>query len=141
VARRPLPLGDDRSVKAFDSRADDCYHCLKEDSTMASPTNRDVALRKTYEYSVYVIELDKTKRRGTANPAVYVGQTALTPEQRLAQHMSGKRSSRHVRGHAVQLRPDLYEGYNPMATRAEAESKEEWLADRLRAEGYDVYSN
>jgi hypothetical protein len=110
---------------------------------MANMKNRERAPGKTYEYeySVYVIELDESKRRGTPMPAVYVGQTAHTPEQRLAKHLSGERSSRHVRGHAVQLRPDLYERYNPLATRVEAEAKEAWLADLLRSEGYDVYWN
>jgi GIY-YIG catalytic domain len=93
------------------------------------------------DYSVYVVELDESKRRGTANPAVYVGQTARTPEERLAQHLRHEKSSRHVRDHAVRLRPDLYEEYNPLATRADAEAKEAWLAGRLRAQGYDVYSN
>jgi hypothetical protein len=35
----------------------------------------------------------------------------------------------------------LYERYNPMTTRAEAEAKEAWLADQLRSEGYEVYCN
>jgi hypothetical protein len=108
---------------------------------MANTTNRERAPRKTYEYSVYVIELDESKRRGTPKPAVYVGQTVYSPEHRLAKHLSGERSSRHVRGHAVKLLPDLYEEHNPMATRGEAEAKEAWLADLLRSEGYDVYCN
>jgi hypothetical protein len=97
--------------------------------------------RTTYEYSVYVIELDDSKRRGTPEAALYVGQTALTPEDRLAQHQNHERSSRHVRGHVVGLRQDLYAEYNPLRTRAEAEAKEAWLADHLRAQGFDVYSN
>jgi hypothetical protein len=114
---------------------------LKEDPTMSNTTRRERAPRRTYEYSVYVIELDESKRRGTLNPAVYVGQTVHSPEERLAKHLGGERSSRHVRGHAVQLRPDLYEELNPLPSRAEAEAKEAWLADLLRSEGYDVYCN
>ena len=53
-----------------------------------------------YEYSVYVIELDESKRRGTPKPALYVGQTMHTPEERLAQHERHEKSSRHVRGHS-----------------------------------------
>jgi predicted GIY-YIG superfamily endonuclease len=93
------------------------------------------------QYSVYVIELDDSKRRGSQREALYVGQTVRSPEERLAQHQNHERSSRHVRGHVVRLRPDLYVQYNPLPTRAAAEAKEEWLAERLRAEGYDVYSN
>ncbi len=90
---------------------------------------------------MYVIELDESKRRGTPKPALYVGQTMHTPEERLKQHERHEKSSRHVRGHVVRLRPDLYEEYNPMPTRTEAEAKEKWLADQLRSQGYDVYSN
>jgi hypothetical protein len=131
----------ERWVKASDPRADDAPTWLKEDPTMPNTTNRERALRKTYEYSVYVIELDESKRRGTPKPAVYVGQTVHSPEERLAKHLGGEHSSRHVRGHAVRLRPELYEGHNPLATRVEAEAKEAWLADLLRSEGYDVYCN
>ena len=106
-----------------------------------SPVKNGPSERRTYVYSVYVIELDESKRRGTSMPAVYVGQTVLTPEERLAQHERHERSSRHVRGHVVRLRPDLFEQYNPLSTRTEAEAKEAWLADHLRAQGYDVYSN
>jgi hypothetical protein len=106
---------------------------------MARRTGASSETPKTYGYSVYVIELDESKRRGTPQPAVYVGQTAHTPEERLAKHLNHERSSRHVRGHAVRLRPDLYEEYNPLLTRAAAEAKEAWLADRLRSEGFDVY--
>lgn len=97
--------------------------------------------RRVAEYSVYVVELDESKRRGATKSALYVGQTALSPEDRLAQHLNHQHSSRHVRGHAVRLRPDLYAEHNPLPTRAEAESKEAWLAAKLRSEGYDVYSN
>lgn len=59
----------------------------------------------------------------------------------MAQHLNHKKSSRHVRDHAARLRPDLYKEYNPLSTREEAQTKGAWLADRLRAQGYDVYSN
>ena len=108
---------------------------------MATKQRRSLDRRKTYEYSVYVVELDESKRRGTPKPALYVGQTVLTPEDRLAQHLNHERSSRHVRGHAVRLRPDLYAECNPLPTRADAEAKEEWLANKLRSQGYDVYWN
>lgn len=91
-------------------------------------------------YSVYVVELDESKRKAGALEPLYVGSTALTPEERLAKHLNHERSSRHVRGHAVGLRPELYERYNPLPTRPEAEAKEAWLAEELRALGHDVYS-
>jgi hypothetical protein len=59
-------------------------------------------------YSVYVIELDDSLRKGTTKPAVYVGQSAKSPEERFAQHLLGERASRYVRDHGVRLRPRLY---------------------------------
>jgi hypothetical protein len=91
-------------------------------------------------YSVYVVELDESKRKAGVLEPLYVGSTALTPEERLAKHLNHERSSRHVRGHALGLRPELYERYNPLPTRPEAEAKEAWLAKELRALGHDVYS-
>ena len=59
-------------------------------------------------YRVYVIELDESLRQGTGKPAVYVGQSAKTPEERFEQHLRGERASRYVRDHGVRLRPRLY---------------------------------
>ena len=102
-------------------------------------------------YRVYVIELspevldrkrvaDENAGRREDKPCVYVGQTARTPEERFAQHKSGKRSSRIVREYGVRLRPRLYRNVGPFATRAEAEAAESRLAERLRRRGYVVWS-
>lgn len=102
-------------------------------------------------YSVYVIELrpDVMHRKAFAGenadrrddkPCVYVGQTARTPEERFAQHMAGKRSSRIVREFGVKLKPKLYRYVGPFATRAEAEAAEKRLAEKLRRRGYAVWS-
>jgi predicted GIY-YIG superfamily endonuclease len=92
-------------------------------------------------YYVYVIELDDTvgPRRDPRHPSVYVGQSAVPPEQRFQQHKQGYRSSRHVRKHGKRLRPRLYRHFNPMATRDEAVAVERELARRLRNRGYTVY--
>jgi hypothetical protein len=60
---------------------------------------------------VYVIELDRAagRRRDPRIPWVYVGSTARSPEERLAQHLRGYKSARLVKRHALRLRPDLYE--------------------------------
>ena len=52
-------------------------------------------------YFVYVIELDDAvgTRVRADKPAVYVGQSAVAPEERYAQHRRGYRSSRYVRNH------------------------------------------
>lgn len=93
---------------------------------------------ESIRYYVYVVELDKSKRK-TEKPAVYVGQSAKTPPERFAQHKRGVRASRHVRDHGVRLRPRLYEKHNPLESRQDAEAKETWLAERLRKRGYTVY--
>jgi len=92
-------------------------------------------------YSVYVIELDDAvgPRVCPDKPAVYVGQTVVTPEERFEQHRRGYRSSRIVRKHGVRLRPRLYRNFGPYETRAEAEAAELQLARRLRNRGFTVY--
>src|SRR5207302_315636 len=61
-------------------------------------------------YYVYVIELAPAARRpGSALPAVYVGQSALDPEVRFSQHLTGYKSAGVVRRYGRRLRPDLFE--------------------------------
>jgi hypothetical protein len=91
------------------------------------------------DYHVYVIELDETQRREGDKGAVYVGQSVRTPEERFAQHLEGHRAARVVRNHGRHLRKRLYQRFNPLASRAEAERQERELAARLRARGYTVY--
>jgi hypothetical protein len=102
-------------------------------------------------YRVYVIELRpevlERKRVAAENadrregkPCVYVGQTARTPEERFAQHLAGKRSSRIVREFGVKLKPRLYRNWGPYETRAESEAAEKRLAEKLRGRGYAVWS-
>ena len=100
-------------------------------------------------YSVYVIEISDKRgpRLNTRYPNVYVGQTALTPEERFAQHQIGYKTSRHLwkggkgKGQwlGLWLKRRLYERYNPIKTRAEAERLELWLAEHLRHKGYTVF--
>ena len=90
-------------------------------------------------FNVYVIALDDSRRKDTERRAVYVGQTAKTPEARLAQHKSGERHSRVVRDFGIELCPDLYERFNPISTREGAEAREVRLAEGLRRLGFTVY--
>jgi hypothetical protein len=92
-------------------------------------------------YYVYVIELDDAvgKRVRADKPAVYVGQSAVPPEERFDQHRRGYRSSRHVRRHGVRLRPRLYRNYNPLPDRDTALATETRLAERLRKRGFTVF--
>ena len=103
-------------------------------------------------YNVYVIELDKAvmemARFRNANPdynpekpCVYVGQTAKTPEERFRQHCEGQRANRYVKEYGKRLRLKLFERFNPIQTRSEAEKKEKQLAEKLRKKGYGVWWN
>jgi hypothetical protein len=91
-------------------------------------------------YRVYVIELDDSLRKGTTKPAVYVGYSAKSPEDRFEQHLQGgKFASRVVRDHGVRLRQRLFNAYQPVKTRAEGEALERRVGERLRRRGFTVY--
>jgi hypothetical protein len=87
-------------------------------------------------YWVYVVELDLVAVDG--RPVLYVGQTSLTPEARLAQHQSGYKASRWVRQHGVRLRRDLYRRQPILRTHIEALTWERFQADALRVAGWTV---
>jgi hypothetical protein len=86
-------------------------------------------------YYVYVVEL--TEKAGPR--ALYVGQSALFPAERFSQHLTGYKAASVVRRYGQRLRPDLFERYNPIPTRADAEEMERRLSERLAAGGYRVY--
>jgi hypothetical protein len=106
--------------------------------------------RRTYH--IYVIELEaavltfrKVREENPlyveGMPCLYVGQTARSPEERFEQHVSGVKSNRYVRTFGIRLRPDLFERYNPLRSREEAEAMEQRLAEKLRTRGYAVWFN
>lgn len=88
---------------------------------------------ETYTYCVYVMEID-------GDPyCVYVGQTYLTPEERLKQHQDGYKSAPSLRNAVkLELRPDLYADIPRMKTRKEAEEMEYSVAKKLKDYGYIV---
>ncbi len=103
-------------------------------------------------YAVYVVELDRGVRQrqkfrnaneksSPLKACLYVGSTARTPEDRFDQHMNGYKANSYVTTFGLRLRPDLYDKYNPIRTRADAEELEEYLAERLRAAGHGVWSH
>lgn len=109
-------------------------------------------------YYVYVIELDKafakTEKAIKANPnanidkpCIYVGSSSKTPEERFYEHVNGIRNprgplfSRVVYKYGVRLCPRLYEKYNPMTTREEAQAKEKELTVKYRKRGCTTWSN
>ena len=104
------------------------------------------------QYHVYVIELDPVvadKRKFRAknpkyikgNGCVYVGQSSRKPALRFEQHKEGYKANKYARVHGIKLRPDLYEKYNPIPTRKDAEEIEAMLGQELRRRGFGVWFN
>ena len=91
-------------------------------------------------HSVYVIELEPGALRGksTDRPALYVGMTGLSVEQRFENHRAGYKSSGVVKRFGSHLRPDLYAHLNPMPWQA-AVTMEQQLASDLRRSGAEVF--
>src|SRR5207245_9452606 len=84
---------------------------------------------RKYHHNVYVIELDPAifniarfrnanPDRDLLKPAVYVGMTGLTPEERFAKHKAGIRANRYVQRFGLRLLPRLYAYANPMPYQA-----------------------
>ena len=108
--------------------------------------------RKKNVYSIYVIDLDKdvlsVKKFREMNPdyindypCVYIGQTAKSPDDRFDQHKAGIKANRYAKKYGLRLRYKLFEEYNPIATRKEAEYKEALLGEHLRKRGFAVWWN
>ena len=106
--------------------------------------------RQEARFNIYVIELmpevwDREEDFREANrhftggkPCVYVGRTARTPEERLAQHKNGYKASKYPRKYGIRLKPRLYSSHNPMTYEQACEMEKE-KARRLRKRGYAVW--
>lgn len=103
-------------------------------------------------YYLYVIDLDKevlnVKKFREMKPdyideypCVYVGQTAKSPDERFDQHKAGIKSNRYAKKYGLRLRYKLFEQYNPIPSRKEAEYKEALLGEHLRKRGFAVWWN
>jgi hypothetical protein len=101
-------------------------------------------------YFVYVIRLDpavldrrrfveQNPRYRKGKPCVYVGSSVRPPDLRFDQHKEGYKGNRFVRKFGEELMPEVFERYNPLPTRGDALDIEEYLADRLRREGWGVW--
>ena len=75
------------------------------------------------------------------NGCVYVGQSSRKPTLRFEQHKEGYKSNKYAREYGIRLRPELYEKYNPIPTRKDAEQIEEMLSNQLRKQGIGVWFN
>jgi len=92
-------------------------------------------------YSVYIVELSRAcTRKPCALAPVYVGQTAHSPEHRLAQHKAGgKLAASKAHKFGVRLRYDLMSGIAPCTTRKAAERLEKAVAEALERRGHRVF--
>ena len=104
------------------------------------------------KYYVYVVELDpqvanlrkfrqKNPEYIMGNGCVYVGQSSREPTLRFEQHKEGYKSNKYAREYGIRLRPELYEKYNPIPTRKDAEEIEKMLGKQLRKQGIGVWFN
>ena len=101
--------------------------------------------RPLAKYFAYVIELDplvadrqKFRRKNPGyikGMGVYVGQSSRKPELRFEQHKEGYKSNNYAKVYGIRLRPELYEKYNPIPSRKDAEEIEEMLGKELRKKG------
>lgn len=95
-------------------------------------------------YYVYVIRLRDSARRDRrvtylgrrGMPCVYVGQTGKTVAERFADHLNGHKTN--IRPYVLELLPELYEEYNPLPSREQAETVEAVLGEYLFSQGYTV---
>ena len=104
------------------------------------------------KYYVYVIELNEEVRAHKkfreknpfyikGNGCMYVGQSSRKPKLRFDQHKEGYKSNKYAKVYGERLRPDLYEKYNPIPTRRDAEDIEKMLGEALRKKGLGVWYN
>ncbi len=90
-------------------------------------------------YRVYVIELKpKEGASATPRPVIYVGQTSLTVEERLKQHLEGTKASSVVTKRGNGLLYDMFDHLPVMRTQSEALGLEHWWAELLRSQGWNV---
>jgi hypothetical protein len=59
----------------------------------------------------------------------------------MEQHKEGYKSNVYAKNFGLVLRPDLFEKYNPIPTRKDAEEIEAMLARQLQEKGYGVWFN
>ncbi|MBO6575997.1 MAG: GIY-YIG nuclease family protein [Rhodothermales bacterium] len=101
-------------------------------------------------YYVYVIRLNpavldrsgfrkRNPRYRAGRPCAYVGSSVRPPDERFDQHKQGYKANRYAREFGECLLPDVFSRYNPVPSRKDALELEEYLAQRLREEGWGVW--
>ena len=103
-------------------------------------------------YYLYIIELDKEVGKSVKfrkqNPnfilgsrCFYVGQSAKAPMLRFKQHKQGYKSNTFAKRFGLNLVPELYNKYNPIPTRKDAENIEAMIGKALRLKHMGVWFN
>lgn len=101
--------------------------------------------RLTTTWRVYVLELDPAATPDPGKGFLYVGETSLPVEERVAQHLSGARtkndkaslSVKVVRDHFMRIAAELAPGQDFFSKAASLEAETRWAED-LRKRGYTV---
>ncbi|MEA3510615.1 MAG: hypothetical protein U9R51_04185 [Actinomycetota bacterium] len=97
----------------------------------------------TTVWSLYVVQLDESRRDDVGKGWIYVGETSIDPDARLHQHLSGavgrvRLYSPVVKRNGQSLRRDLMQGLPHLYSSTDSKRAEAELAERLRDEGYRV---
>ena len=87
--------------------------------------------------NIVVVELDKTLKRCTDKPHLYVAFTSKDPEKFLDYLQAGN-GPKWIRGRAVSLLPKLVPGFKPTRSVAIAKRRVKELCASLKAKGYAV---
>jgi hypothetical protein len=132
-------------ARAWDEGWTRCRTCCPHDHSLMAKT-----------WSLYVVKLNQDARERVLNkmrpldrvrtnrrlPCVYVGVTALTPEERYARHRDGGiTSAAIVHDCGVGLLKSLYRDRNPLPAKSEEDALEAEadFAEELRERGYGVW--
>lgn len=120
---------------------------VKQKKALASELTRrgyTINANTTGTWRAYVVQLDESAISNPGRGWVYVGESSLSPEDRLLQHLAGTRNrrgplfSKLVRDHGQYLRWDLMQGLPTLYSHADSKLAEADLAEQLREQGYVV---
>jgi predicted GIY-YIG superfamily endonuclease len=87
--------------------------------------------------NIVVVELDKTLKRCTDKPHLYVAFTSRDPDNFL-EYLQAGNGPKWIRGCAVSLLPKLVPGFKPTRSVAIAKRRVKELCASLKAKGYAV---
>lgn len=90
------------------------------------------------EYKLYVVDLDPLKLKTTETRCVYVGQTSIDVESRIAQHRRGHKAAR-VAPAFLRLNEQLTPRGAVFRSQWDAIAEETLLGKKLQDEGYKVW--